>query len=270
MGEVIYKPLIQDMTWSYSRLKAFDDCPYRWYLQYIRARKSDERFYASFGTFMHKILERYYKGELSKEDMLVEYYRNFQYEVHGYRPKPATLQKYIESGADYLTSFEPLPWNTVGVEMRVSFSIEDKPFVGWIDHLGELCGDFYLTDNKSADLEPFSGRTKPTLKDKRLAETLRQLYIYSAAVEQTYGKLPTYLCLNCFRTRVFIKVPFDQKEYENAKKWALDTIERIENTEVFPPKQNPFSCFWICGVTKHCKYDIAALEERRRSQNRET
>lgn len=36
MGEVNYAPLIDDMVWSYSRIKAFEDCPYRWYLKYIK------------------------------------------------------------------------------------------------------------------------------------------------------------------------------------------------------------------------------------------
>lgn len=36
MGEVNYAPLIDDMVWSYSRIKAFEDCHYRWYLKYIK------------------------------------------------------------------------------------------------------------------------------------------------------------------------------------------------------------------------------------------
>lgn len=36
MGEINYAPLIDDMVWSYSRIKAFEDCPYRWYLKYIK------------------------------------------------------------------------------------------------------------------------------------------------------------------------------------------------------------------------------------------
>ena len=35
MGDICYAPLIDDMTWSYSRVKSFEDCPYKWFLKYI-------------------------------------------------------------------------------------------------------------------------------------------------------------------------------------------------------------------------------------------
>ena len=52
MGEINYAPLIDDMVWSYSRIKAFVDCPYRFYLKYIRHIHGKEMFFASYGTFM--------------------------------------------------------------------------------------------------------------------------------------------------------------------------------------------------------------------------
>ena len=63
MGEVNYAPIIQEMTWSYSRIKAFDDCHYRWYLQYIRRLHGKDMFFASYGSFMHKLIELYYKED---------------------------------------------------------------------------------------------------------------------------------------------------------------------------------------------------------------
>ena len=58
MGEVSYRPLIEDMVWSYSRIECFDDCPYRWYLKYISGMKESPMFYTSYGSFMHRLLER--------------------------------------------------------------------------------------------------------------------------------------------------------------------------------------------------------------------
>ena len=63
MGEVNYAPLIDDMVWSYSRIKAFEDCPYRWYLKYIKRFHGKDMFFSSYGTFMHKLIELYHKGE---------------------------------------------------------------------------------------------------------------------------------------------------------------------------------------------------------------
>lgn len=52
MEEISYRPLIETMVWSYSRLEIFDDCPYRWFLSYIHTPKmhKEEKFYSLYGT----------------------------------------------------------------------------------------------------------------------------------------------------------------------------------------------------------------------------
>ena len=249
---VSYKPLIQDMTWSYSRIKTFEDCEWRWFLQYIRKYKSDDMFYASFGSFMHRLIENYYRGELTKEQMLAAYYTDFKKEVRGRRPKENTLTNYIQSGADYLRSFQPFPYNMVAVEKRVEFSVNGIPFVGYIDYIGEKDGELYVIDNKSRILKPRSGREKPTQNDKLLDEMLRQLYVYSVAVEQEYGRLPKQLGFNCFRVPALIMEDSDMAAYRDSLQWASDTISKIEDETVFSPTQNWFSCTWLCGVNQHC------------------
>lgn len=200
MGEINYAPLIRDMTWSYSRVKSFNDCPYGWYLRYIMRFKSDPKFYASYGSFMHKLIEGFYSGKLTKQQMLIRYYSDFQSEVTGHRPPESTLQKYIQAGAGYLMSFSPLPYNMIAVEDKIDFNLCGKPFTAIIDYLGEKDGDLYLIDNKSRVLKPRSGKAKQTANDKLLDEMLRQLYIYCDAVKEKYGRFPKYLGFNCFRS----------------------------------------------------------------------
>lgn len=263
MANLSYKPLIDDMTWSYSRIGAFNDCPYRFFLRYIKQYKETDKFYASYGSFMHKLIERFYRGELTKNEMLITFLSDFSKEVRGVRPKDTTVQKYIEAGCEYLKGFSVFPFNMIEVEKRVEFTIGKYNFIGFIDYLGEMDGKIYIVDNKSRNLKPRSNRDKPTAKDKELDLMLRQLYIYSVAIEQEYGVLPEALCFNCFRAGVFIKEQFDKQKYEEAKQWALDSIEKISHAEDFEPNRDFFSCFYICGVSDHCEYDIEAREERR-------
>lgn len=266
MGVISYKPLIDDMIWSYSRITSFNDCPYRFFLRYIKKYPEEDRFFTTYGSFMHKILEQYYRGELSKEDMLTTFLMNFKAEVRGIRPKESTVQKYIMAGCEYLKSFSPFPFKMIDVEKRVEFKIGNYEFVGFIDFLGyDDDGFICIVDNKSRDLKPRSNREKPTVKDIELDKMLRQLYLYAVAVEQEYGVLPKLLCFNCFKAGVFIKEQFDIQKYEETKQWAIESIERISNTEDFEPNEDFFSCFYICGVSDHCEYDIEAREERRRS-----
>ena len=57
--------ILDTMTWSFSRLNAFYNCAYEFYLHYIECNKSENGFFGEYGSLIHKILEKYEKGELS-------------------------------------------------------------------------------------------------------------------------------------------------------------------------------------------------------------
>ena len=254
MSDMIYRPLIEDMTWSYSRIKCFEDCPYRFYLKYISGCKEVPQFYASYGSFMHKLIEEFYRGKLTKEEMLTKFLFDFQTEVKGERPKESTVSKYIQCGVEYLRGFSPFPYKMIDVEKKVEFEIEGKKFVGFIDYLGEKDGEYYIVDNKSRELKPRSKRAKPTVKDQELDEMLKQLYLYAAAVKQEYGKFPKALCFNCFKNGMFIEEPFSEKIFSETIEWFLKTIDDIADENDFLPYLDYFSCKNICGVKDDCCY----------------
>lgn len=216
--------------------------------------KEAPQFFSSYGRWVHKLIEQYYKGELSKDELSIKFLFDFQKEVQGTRPQENTVQKYIQAGLKYFDEFEPLSFNTVAVEKKVNFEVDGSPFVGFIDYLGEKDGEYYIVDNKSRDLKPRSNRGKPTVKDRELDEMLRQLYIYSAAVKQEYGKFPKALCFNCFKAGTFIEEPFSEEAYNESIEWAKKNIEDIENTDDFYPNREFFSCRYICGYNTECCY----------------
>lgn len=254
MSEMIYRPLIEDMVWSYSRIKCFEDCPYRFYLKYISGCKEAPQFYASYGSFMHKLIEEFYKGIITKEEMLTKFLFGFQENVLGRRPKESTVEKYIQLGIEYLKSFSPFAYNMVAVEKKVEFELGGKKFIGFIDYLGEKDGEYYIVDNKSRELKPRSNRKTPTVKDQELDEMLKQLYLYAAAVKQEYGKFPKALCFNCFKNQVFIEEPFSEEKFSETVEWFLKTIDSIADENEFLPYLDFFSCNYICGVNNECCY----------------
>lgn len=254
MGDVSYRPLIEDMTWSFSRIECFNDCPYRWFLRYIKKYPETPQFYSSYGSFMHKLIEQYYKGEITKDEMQIKYLFDFHKEVQGTRPQEGTVKKYIDAGLEYLKAFEPFPFNMIAVEKKVEFEIDGIPFVGYIDYLGEKDGEYYIVDNKSRDLKPRSGRTNPTVKDKELDDMLRQLYLYAAAIKQEYGKFPKALCFNCFKAGTFIVEEFNEDAYNEAITWVKKCVEDIKDADDFYPNREFFGCYYICGVSDECCY----------------
>ena len=260
MGDEIYRPLIEDIVWSYSNIETFNDCRYRWFLKYISRYKSADKFYASYGLFMHNLLEKYYRGEMSKDDMLKTFLRDFSKEVKGRRPKASIVKKYIDAGAEYLKNFVPFEYKTISVEEKINFSIfgEDGeiPFVVRVDYIGEdEDGEYVVIDNKSRDLKPRSNRKKPTVKDKELDSMLKQLYVYAGAVKHKYGKFPKYLCFNCFKSGVFIKEEFIEEKYNETIDWIRSNVKEIKGTEDFYPNKEYFSCRYICGMSHLCCYN---------------
>lgn len=249
----IYKPLIDEMVWSYSRLEAFD-CPYKWYMKYLCKEKEMDMFYSSYGKFMHDLLFLYHSGAISKEDMVSMYYGSFSNEVRGFRPQPSTVEKYIEEGANYIRNISKFDFNIVGVEEKVEFTIGDYKFIGFIDVIGEKDGEYIIVDHKTRAMKQRSNRKKPTKNDEMIDEKLRQLYLYAHAVNQIYGKFPKYLCFNCFRNGEFIKEEFNEDKYKETIEWALKRIEEISNMEDFPPNLDYFACFNICGLHDRCCY----------------
>lgn len=264
MGEISYRPLIEDMVWSYSRIDTYKDCPHRFYLKYIKEYEEEDMFYASFGKFMHGILEDFYLGNISKDDAKQRFLTDFKTEVKGFRPKEETVARYIEDGYEYLKNLALLPFNMIAVEKRVNFTIGENKFCGFIDYIGEKDGKIYIVDNKSRRLKPRSNRAKPTQNDMEIDDMLKQLYLYSVAVEQEYGQTPEALCFNCFLNGEFIKEQFYTQKYEEVKQWAIDTIEEIKNDEDFNPNESFFSCNYICGLNLKCIHNINQREERRR------
>ena len=154
----------------------------------------------------------------------------------------------------YLKTLQPFPYDVVGVEKKVDFVVNGIPFVGYIDFLGRKDDDLYVVDNKSRILKPRSSRAKPTKADEELDAYLRQLYIYSAAVEEEYGKTPRSLCFNCFRDKLFIIEPFKEQAYAESKEWIAKSIGNIREESDFKPSVEFFKCTHLCEMQDMCEY----------------
>lgn len=256
-----YAPMIDKMVWSYSRLKAFHDCPYRWYLKYIRHLDGVSGFFAEYGSFLHKLIELYITGERTKDELCDGYLSGFRCAVPSPAPNENIFAGYFKSGLSYLEGIKPFPFTPLSVEEKMDFTVDGLPFTGYMDLLGERDGGLYVVDHKSRALRPRSGRAVPTKTDRELDEYLLQLYLYAAAVEEKYGRKPKALCFNCFRTNTFIEEPFLDDAYARAKKWLFDTVEEIRASREFRPDIEYFKCAHLCEMREACEY--YALSKKR-------
>lgn len=255
MGDEIYRPLIEGMRWSYSRVHSFGQCKYGWFLKYIHGSKKENKFYASYGSFMHRLLELYYRGLFSAQELLGVFLDRFSTDVKGERPSNSIVSKYIKAGVDCLRRLSAYPFRVVAVEERIEFTLDGIPMVAILDLVGQDAqGEYIIVDNKSRDLKPRSCRKTPTQNDILLDEMLRQLYIYAEAVRVKYGKFPKKLCFNCFKSGTFVEEPFQKERFDEAVRWLKDQVEQIRDTEDFPPTPEYFFCKYLCDVSGDCEY----------------
>jgi len=247
MANVIFA----DWVWSYSRLQSFRQCPWGFAQRYIYGEPVETNFYAAYGTLMHRLHERWYTGAVTKQKLIPEFVSGF---VKLPDIEPERRSQYLLSGLDYLGRDIYTPENIRGVEHRVRFNIGDYKFQGIIDLLYEEDGKLVILDHKSHDLQPRSGRAKPTMKDKELDQYLRQLYLYAHAVrKQGLGEV-SKLVFNCFKSGTLVEEPYKASGELEAVQWALDTIHQIEDATMFLPEPDWFYCKNLCDTRAVCEY----------------
>ena len=247
--------LIDLMTWSYSRLHAYHDCPYKFYLKYIERLEEKPMWFSGYGTLMHGILADFYTEKLARDEAELAYLSRFRREVPGRPPSPTIFQNYFQQGLAYCKAIQPSPYKILKVESNVRFELDGYRFTGFIDLLGvDDEGGLHIVDHKSRDLKPRSTRGKKTVADRTLDEYLRQLYLYSIPVATGYSRQPVDLVFNCFRKQNVMVEPFRAEGLEEAKVWALDTIHAIEKEKDWVPNCDPWKCRHLCGLCDQCEY----------------
>lgn len=243
------------MTFSYSRLIAFDSCRYKWLLKYIYGiEKKEDSFYSSYGTFIHGLLAKFYRGEADSERLALEYLENYFQSVTGRPQRASTAVNYFNQGLAMFNRLKMPLGEVLGVEQEVRWQLGGRDYIGYIDLMTRDGDDITLCDHKSRDLKPRSRRAKPTKADRELDEYLRQLYLYCIPVYEQYGKYPVSLNFNCYRTGVLIKEEFHQEAFEATCQWAIDKANEIEMNEDWRPTMDYFGCKYLCDVKHECEY----------------
>ena len=258
-----YKDDIDKMQWSYSRLTSFENCQYEFYLNYIVNNNEEYvregNYYAEVGTFVHEILAKIFSGELTPDEESQYYKDNFKNNVF-YKVKKSTMDKTFELCSNYFENlnFEWLNnYEILGVELEVKFQIEGYNFLGYIDLLlrNKKDGGIIVVDHKSA---PYPLKCDGTVK-KNSKESFeaykKQMYLYSHAVKETYDVFPQKIIWNHFKANgQLVEIPFSDKEYQEAIKWLIDTIHKIESEEDFKPNLDFFYCTNLCSFRNSCEY----------------
>lgn len=242
------------MTWSYSRIKTFEECPYRFFLKYIKQCNTDSTFFSEYGLFIHRIIEKYLKNELTRSELKSYYIINFRNYIKHKAPNTKVFTNYFKQGLTYLDSIDIPVDDVIGIEKEVSFNINKYKFIGYIDIVGRKDNCLIIIDNKSRNLKERSNRKKATKSDDELDEYLKQLYVYSIPIFNELKEYPKRLVFNCFRTKKVIIENFSEDKLTETKNWIIGQIDLINREEDWNPNLEYFKCHHLCDVSQHCEY----------------
>ena len=261
--------VIGTMTYSFSRLNSFYTCPYEWHRVYIECLDKEDSAQAQFGTLMHTILEKYAKGELEVFELSMYYEEHFDEFITYDFPANKYVdlrEKYYNAGLEYLDniSLDLDSYEVLGVEREVHFQINGHDCVGFIDLLlrDKSTGEIIILDHKSASIGILKSGAIAKKDRSHFESFKRQLYLYAKPIIEEYGHVDK-LKWNLFKERNYIEIPFVQQEYEDAIKWASDTIDRIEaetewginkelSAAMIDGKYPPFYCSQLCSQRWSC------------------
>lgn len=253
------KFIVDNFTWSFSRLESFYQCPLAWRRTYIDCEPKCSNAFAEYGSCIHKILEEYENGALDFFDLSDEYERRFVDEVVTDFPPNKYVdlrQSYFEKGRTYFEEIN-LPVDTItilGVEEKINFELGGKPFVGFIDlRYSDQDGNMVFMDHKSASLSWTKKNTVAKSSAEKMKKYKYQQYLYTIPFIEAGTKVD-FLEWNFFNNQKIYRIPWNKDEYEEAKKWALDTIKLIEQEELWLPNPEYFLCHNLCDHRDFCEY----------------
>ena len=254
--------------YSFSKLSSIYVCPYSYKMTYIDHNEGIGNAFASYGTELHSIMERYAKGELTEWDLVDVYKQEFKDKIPEKFPPNRFVnlrESYYNQGLYFLQNFQGFPkqFQVVGSEVEFELDFDDWIFNGIIDLiLLDEDGEYIIVDYKS----------KGGFKNKKeKAEYARQLYLYSLYIEKTYKKRPKELVFVMFRKNEMVRIKYSNKDLEEACKWARDTVQLIRDKAkevdleidlfgeakmdgIYKPSPDQFFCSYLCNHRKKCPF----------------
>lgn len=275
-----YSDQLKNRVWSYSSVHQYDDCPYGFYLQRIQKVPQKNNAFALYGSFMHEILEKYFKGLITIPEMRELYETDYANRVNIKFPPNKWVdlaQSYYDDGLQFLDSFTGLneKYKVLGVELEVKLPIEGYKTIGYIDLL--------LENTETDELTVVDHKSKKRFSSKKEElDYRRQLLFYGIYVKHLFGKYPSFVDFDLFRSHQHVIAPFSESECDEVKNWFVQTIDAACHDEIFEDKikhhcretfedvdtvgKNDFFCSHICSVRESCPRSSAYKKRSRRKK----
>ena len=142
-----------------------------------------------------------------------------------------------------------------GEEWEV-ISVEDKFVIDYHGYKISGIADLVLRHKDTGAIRVIDHKTKSQASlSKEMNLYRKQLYLYAYWCKERFGEYPQDVCFNMIKTQELIVEPFSEDAMNSAMQWFIDTIHKIEQSDLmedWPCKINKFFCSNICDVCTNC------------------
>jgi len=253
-------------TYSHSRISTYENCPYKYKLNYIDKIEVDipNTIEAFMGGIVHQTLEKLYKDKKfqkinSKED-LIKFFKDLWDKEYSEDilvvKEDLTAENYKKMGIkfieDYYDRMKPFEQITIlGLETQDRMTLPDgNQWHVRIDKLGcDNQGNYYVCDYK----------TNSRMKDQEEADEDRQLALYSIWVKNKFKDAKSVKLV--WHMLAFNKDAISERTEEQLEKLQEDVIDIIKKIEKatkednFPRNQTALCSYCVykeqCPSFKH-------------------
>lgn len=236
---------------SFTQLKAFENCPLQYKFAHILRVPVRSKFVFSYGRTMHDALYETVKKlkeekasfadilKIYKEKWVDEWYDSQEQKKQYYQLGEKSLEKFYEIFRE--KNPEILVINDqLALEQNFNLKINEETLIGKIDRIDKIGEGVELIDYKTG-----------SVKEKLDSEDREQLLLYQIAAEEVFGLKPeklTYYYLDEGKEISFIG---SEKDKEKQKQKIISQIEKIKTSDF---KSTPGWQCQFCDFKDICEY----------------
>lgn len=268
---------MSEVTYSFSRLKLFNECRHAYFLTYVLKVQKRVNIYSEIGTTIHELLEDIQGGKEIPVEERIEMFEDKvdECEIFGISFVNDNIkEKYVENVKHCLKNFKSIQGKKFEIEKEITLDIDGHKLTGFIDLVVH-------NDDGTVSIIDYKTSSKYTKKD--LQKNANQLIIYGLALEQLGYKVRDvkwymikYATIQGKRGNkmierreledgqdyedCFVEYPYNEVSKMECIDWIIDTIEEIESLTTYDTwehkdinRGNSFYCSNICSVCGKCE-----------------
>lgn len=253
-----YTKILNDMTWSFSRLHTWEQCPYAFYLKYIEQRPGESNYYAENGKCIHEVFQTILTNQIPLEECTTLY--SHKYDLICEKTRQSIMDNTYETCMDYLSvidGIEKEKYQILGVELELPFKIGNYKFIGYADLVvkNKENEKILLIDHKQAP--HFLKKDGTPLKSQITQFTAykHQMYLYCKGLKECFDIQVDHLIWHHFKDQGKLTIlPFAKEDYEGTLKWAVTCIQNIQKDRRFKHHPSFLLCSSLCDYRNDCEY----------------